>query len=118
MLLKFNEEVFRQVIFKYYLPLVTSFVLVYIFKLYQSHYKLQANFMALRVWYCLIFSQIGFAGALVMIIWNYNKRFQMMVDFYNIYSSYICLVSIINSKHENKIAAVIVTISFLSKYCP
>jgi hypothetical protein len=47
-------------------------------------------------------------AALMMIIWNYNKRFLILIDVYNTFCAFVCLKSMINSKKENLVAGAII----------
>lgn len=47
------------------------------------------------------------------IIWNYNPVFFVVIEWYNLYSNFICISAILNSKFEKFVAIFIIYISIL-----
>lgn len=109
MLTTFDFTPFRRVLLNYVTYLLAIFVQVSIFKRFQMQASKQISKVStsLRIWLCLILSQIASCGVIVMIIWNYNPKFYNILNVYNFYSTYVCVSAIINSKYEMYIAAVI-----------
>jgi phosphate starvation-inducible membrane PsiE len=69
--------------------------------------------MSLRIWFPLILSQMSTCGIVAMIIWSYDTKFYQILNGYSLYSSYVCVRAIINSKHESIISIIIVGMALL-----
>lgn len=60
------------------------------------------------MWYAFILSNIGYLGICIEVIWNYQPLFFVIIKGYGLYSNFICISSILNTKFENLIAAAII----------
>jgi hypothetical protein len=65
----------------------------------------------------LVISQIAYLGIVVQIIWNYNHKFTLMLQYYTVYQIYTCLCAVLNSRYEQYISALILTIAIAVQYC-
>lgn len=57
------------------------------------------------MWYTFILSNIGCLGICIEVIWNYQPIFFVIIKMYNLYSNFICISSVLNTKLENLAAA-------------
>ncbi len=68
-----------------------------------------------RIWYCVILSQITYAGIMVEIIWSYNQyNFFFWLQVYSAYSVYTCLNAILHNKYEKYLPIAFLVFSILS----
>ena len=98
---------------------------VYVFKLFQMNFNKRnkkrdihekAGFdLFYRIWYCVIISQITFAGIIVEIIWSYQQsnNFFFWLQIYSGYSIYTCLTAIVHNKYEKYLPVAILVISIV-----
>lgn len=42
--------------------------------------------LTLRIWFNLMLSQVAVLGIVVMIVWNYNPKFYIILQIYTLYS--------------------------------
>uniref|UniRef100_A0A7S3ITH9 Uncharacterized protein n=1 Tax=Strombidium inclinatum TaxID=197538 RepID=A0A7S3ITH9_9SPIT len=99
----------------------------YIFKMVQKNFYNRQKRRAVhekegfelfyRIWYCVILSQITYAGIMVEIIWSYNQyNFFFWLQVYSAYSVYTCLNAILHNKYEKYLPIVFLVASiFLSR---
>ena len=64
----------------------------------------------------LMISQVGYCGIGIAIIWNYNRNFYFMVQYFTLYNTYTCLCAVINSKYEQYVSAGIIAIALAAQY--
>ncbi len=112
MMTTLDNRTVKKVICNYMLYLATLFVCVYTFKRFQTqasrHSKSNVNpkiGLSLRVWLLLILSQIGYCGIIVQVVWNYNPKFYVILEVYALYSTFVALTAMINSRWEKHISA-------------
>jgi hypothetical protein len=67
-----------------------------------------------RIWYVLMISHIGFLGVIIECIWNYQPLFFDLLRIYNLYSNFVCISSILNTRFENLIAFLIISGAFIT----
>ena len=63
--------------------------------------------------YIIFLSHIGYLGIFIEIIWNYIPTFFVILEFYNFYSNFICISSILNNRLEKVFAFVIIYLAYL-----
>ena len=64
-----------------------------------------------RLWYVLIASQIGYLGVLLLIVWNYNDHFFILLQLRNLYAAFAFLVAVINAPQEKVLAGIILALA-------
>ena len=67
--------------------------------------------LTLRIWFNLMLSQVAVLGIVVMIVWNYNPKFYIILQVYSLYSQFCCVHSILNTTHEHILALIILVLS-------
>jgi hypothetical protein len=110
--------VLKRIFSKYIVYMLVIFACTYIFKRFQTqhgrHTQSKVNpkvGLALRLWLVLTLSQIGYTGIIIQTIWNYNHKFLQILNAYSVYSTYVCLTAIINSKFEAYISIFIIAMA-------
>lgn len=73
--------------------------------------------MLLRIMYVITISHIGYIGIMIAIIWNFNQTLIELMQMYNLYSNFICISAVLNSKIEKIISGFIVVLACLVSYC-
>lgn len=113
-----NPIVLKRIFSKYIVYMLVIFACTYIFKRFQTqhgrHTQSKVNpkvGLALRLWLVLTLSQIGYTGIIIQTIWNYNHKFLQILNAYSVYSTYVCLTAIINSKFEAYISIFIIAMA-------
>eukprot|EP00347_Sterkiella_histriomuscorum_P000330 403376291 len=117
----FNPSIIVKVLLNNFSYMMSLVVLTYTFKKIQfmrrSQQKTssnQLNFeLFMRVLYVIQISHIGYLGIFMEIIWNYNPIFYVVIEWYNIYSNFICISAILNNKFEKFIAIFMIYMSIL-----
>ena len=61
-------------------------------------------------------SHIGYLGVTIEVIWNYQPLFFVIMRFYNLYSNYVCISSILNTHLEKPISIFIISTGCLVSY--
>jgi len=86
LLMTFDFGVMRNIFFTWLLPLILTYMQIYIFKRFQTQASRHAQSnvypkvtLTLRIWFSLMLSQVAVLGIVVMIVWNYNPKFYIIL---------------------------------------
>ena len=75
----------------------------------------QQNFELLcRIWYVFLLSHIGYLGICIELIWNYLPLFFVILRVYTLYSNFVCISSILNTRLEKVVAIGIIVLGCLA----
>ena len=74
----------------------------------------QQNFELLfRIGYVLLLSHLGYLGIAIELIWNYLPLFFVILRVYTLYSNFVCISSILNTRFEMLLAIGIIALGCL-----
>jgi hypothetical protein len=74
----------------------------------------QQNFELLfRIGYVFLLSHVGFLGIAIELIWNYIPLFFIILRVYTLYSNFVCISSILNTRLEMLVALGIIALGCL-----
>ncbi|CDW83564.1 UNKNOWN [Stylonychia lemnae] len=115
----FNPSIIFKVLLNNFSYLSSLVLMTYAFKRVQFMRRNQQKTnqqkfqLFIRVFYVILLSHVGYLGIFMEIIWNYNPVFFTVLDWYNIYSNFICISAILNNRLEKFIAITIIYISII-----
>ena len=74
----------------------------------------QQNFELLfRIWYVFLLSHVGYLGICIELIWNYLPLFFIILRVYTLYSNFVCISTILNTRFEALVAGMIIALGCL-----
>ena len=78
----------------------------------------QQNFELLfRIGYVFLLSHVGYLGIAIELIWNYIPLFFIILRVYTLYSNFVCISSILNTRLEMLVALGIIALGCLVSSC-
>jgi ABC-type Mn2+/Zn2+ transport system permease subunit len=64
--------------------------------------------------YVFLLSHVGYLGIIIEIIWNYMPLFFVILRVYTLYSNFVCISSILNTRLEKVVAIGIIALGCLA----
>ena len=100
--------------------MVFIFIQVFLLKVYQrnnakSVRAFTRELLFWRLWMVLIASQHGYFAVVILIVWNYNAHFFLLLQIYSLFSAFACLQAVINSRIEKTLAFIILVLAKLAQ---
>lgn len=58
---------------------------------------------------------MGYLGVLLLIVWNYNDHFFILLQLRNLYAAYAFLLAVINAPQEKALAVIIMSFAAIAQ---
>ena len=63
-----------------------------------------------RLWLVNSWSHIGYFGVVIFQVWNYDEYFLLALQFYGLYSTYVCTSAVIRHQEREHIYALLIIV--------